>query len=142
MVNQGLFIFVILMTAHVSNINALNPFLGIGDIIHRPKVSMKSKLSKILSYGYLTQTIADDPKINTEPELRGRKATEQFKEELVARLQLRLNQKEIGKTDMEPELRGREVCQQPSGFMSSWLICSLNFDKYFPKRFARANRKQ
>ena len=83
-----------------------------------------------------------DPKINTEPELRGRKATDQFKEELVARLQLRLNQKEVGKTDMEPELRGREVCQQPSGFMSSWLICSLNFDKYFPKRFPRANRKQ
>ena len=83
-----------------------------------------------------------DPKINTEPELRGRKATDQFKEELVAKLQLRLNQKEVGKTDMEPELRGREVCQQPSGFMSSWLICYLNFDKYFPKRFARVNRKQ
>ena len=51
MVNQGLFIVVILMTTHVSNTNA---FLGIGDIIHRPKVSMKLRLFKIVSYGYLT----------------------------------------------------------------------------------------
>ena len=61
----------------------------------------------------------------------------QLKEELVERLQLRLNQKE---PKPETELQGREVCQQPSGFLSNWLQCSLNFDKYYPKRFRKANR--
>ena len=31
------------------------------------------------------------------------------------------------------ELVGREVCQQSSGFISSWLQCSMEFDKWYPK---------
>ena len=66
----------------------------------------------------------------------------QLSEELVkaltkARLQIK-TKPEVEMTHpkiyMEPELRGREVCQQPSGFMSNWLQCSLYFDKYYPKR--------
>ena len=69
----------------------------------------------------------------------------QLNEELVkaltrARLQIKAKP-EVEMTHpkiyMKQELRGREVCQQPSGFMSSWLPCSLNFDKYYPKRFPK-----
>ena len=62
---------------------------------------------------------------------------DQLKEELVKGIFDQIEAKIEAQPEVEmtepKELVGREVCQQPSGFLSTWLQCSMNFDKLYPR---------
>ena len=60
---------------------------------------------------------------------------DQLKQELAKEVYDKTNAEPVVEMNEQKteELVGREVCQQSSGFLSSWLQCSMEFDKWYPK---------
>ena len=60
---------------------------------------------------------------------------DQLKQELAKEVYDKTNAEPVVEMNEQKteELVGREVCQQSSGFISSWLQCSMEFDKWYPK---------
>ena len=59
---------------------------------------------------------------------------DQLKQELAKEVYDKTNAEPVVEMNEQKteELVGREVCQQSSGFMT-FMTCSMNFDKWYPK---------